>query len=315
MKMNLSGEQEDFRKSCEILGKTYFVITKSPSHKFLINHIVAIALNGILIIPTIVLNTIPIIAILKSYQLRSKPCYFIILVQSVIDLAVGIFGMPLLLVYLASGIGGHSNCVLAILAFRSTTIPIGLSTFTVSALTWERYIAILHPYAYKSQVTKKRLMIYVCFGAVVICSLVILSLHNDNWLLIGATVVEIIIFAFIAFAYTRIYLVVKKLARSENRPHDAAAENVTRMKLFLREIKQAKSCFIVVICFGLLCLVPIAIGFFFFQSFDRYNTPAVMIWVVTLNLLNSSVNSLIFFWTKTMLRNEAAKLTNTMCLH
>jgi hypothetical protein len=45
---------------------------------------------------------------------------------------------------------------------------------------------------------------------------------------------------------------VRKLARSPNQPCGVAAEeNLTRMKLFLQEIKQAKSCFMVVICFFL----------------------------------------------------------------
>ena len=313
VKMNLSGVQEGVEMSCEILGTTYFVTTKLPFDKFLINHIFAIAVNGILIIPTILLNAIPIITILKSSQLNSKPCYFIILIQSVIDLAVGVLGIPLFLVYLASGIGENSNCVLATLVFRTMAFPMGLSTFTVSALTLERYIAILHPFAYKAQVTKKRLFIYVCIGAVVMFSLIIFSFHTGRRY--GGIVVQILIFIFMAFAYTRIYLVVKKLARSDIRPHDAAAENLTRMKLFLREIKQAKSCFIVVICFGLLCFLPSAIVFPISPSFSKYNFLAVSIWTCTLFLLNSSVNSLIFFWTKMMLRKEAAKLTNTMCLH
>ncbi len=315
VKMNLSGEQEGVEMSCEILGTTYSVITKLPSDKFVINHIVATAFNGILIIPTIVLNAIPIITILKSSQLNSKPCYFIILVQSVIDLAVGVLDIPLFLVYLSSGIGGNSNCIAATLALRSTALLIGLSMFTLSALTLERYIAILHPYAYKTQVTKKRLLIFVCIGAVVMFSLIISSFFIRKRFHISTVIVEIIIFFFIAFAYTRIYLVVKKLARSQNRPHDAAAENLTRIKLFLREIKQAKSCFIVVICFGFLCFLPVVIAFPFFQSFDKHTKLAITIWFYTLSLLNSSVNSLIFFWTKTMLRKEAAKLTNTMCLN
>ena len=314
VKMNLSEEQEGFKISCEILGTTYYVVTKLPSYKFVINHIFAIAFNGILIIPTIILNAIPIITILKSSQLKSKPCYFIILVQSFVDLAVGVFGIPLFIFFLASGLRGNANCILATLASRSTTLPIGLSTSTVSALTLERYIAILHPYAYKTQVTKKRLLMFVSFGAVVIISVTIFSLRLRK-LYLGATVIGTLIFFFFVFAYTRIYLVVKKLARRQNRPHDPAAENLTRMKLFLREIKKAKSCFIVVICFGLLSVLPIAIAFPFFQSVDKYNKNAISIWIYTLFLLNSSVNSLIFFWTKTMLRKEAVKLINTMCLH
>ncbi len=104
-----------------------------------------------------------------------------------------------------------------------------------------------------------------------------------------------IIFIFIAFTNTRIYFVVKKLSRSENRPQDATVENLTRMKLFLRELKQAKSCFIVVICFGIFCFLPVTIAFPIYQSFDKYNKPAISIRFCTLGLLNSSVNSLIFF--------------------
>jgi hypothetical protein len=71
----------------------------------------------------------------------------------------------------------------------------------------------------------------------------------------------------IAFVYTRIYLVVRKLAQSQNKSHGAVSKgNLTRMKLFLREIKQAKSCFIVVICFCVLGFLPPTIAVPFFQA-------------------------------------------------
>ncbi len=73
--MNLSEEQEGVEMSWE-MGKTYTVISKLPSDQFLIGHIFAIAVNGILIIPTILLNAIPIITIFRSSQLNRKPCFF-----------------------------------------------------------------------------------------------------------------------------------------------------------------------------------------------------------------------------------------------
>ena len=313
--MNLSEEQKVFEMSCRILGTTHSVITEFPSEKLLINHIFAIALNSLLIIPTILLNAVAIITILKYSQLNNKPCYFIILVQSIIDLAVGVLGIPLILVYLASGIGGVSNCIVASLALRSTFLPYGLSTVTLSALTMERYIAILHPYAYSTRVTKKRLLIYVATGAVVMFSVIIFSLLSLRLLQTFGTVVETLLFFFTAFAYTRIYLVVRKLARSPNqRCGVAEEENLTRMKLFLREIKQAKSCFMIVICFFVLCLFPGAIAFPFFEAFDKYDRLVISIWIFTLNLSNSCANSLIFFWTKTMLRKEALKMLRIMGL-
>jgi hypothetical protein len=101
-------------------------------------------------------------------------------------------------------------------------------------------------------------------------SVIILS-YAIHWLFeIYAMVTQALSFRFIAFVYTRIYLVVRKLAQSQNKPHDAASEeNLTRMKLFLREIKQAKSCFIVVICFCVLGFLPTTIAVPFIQSFDQ----------------------------------------------
>ena len=312
--MNPSDYEDTPGMSCNILGKTHFVITALPSEKLIINYIIAISFNGLLMIPTILLNAVAIITILKSSQLKSKPCFFIILVQSVIDLAVGVLSIPLLIFALASGIGGITNCIAARLAWISTLLPPMLSWVILSAMTLERYIAILHPYAYKTQVTKKRLLIYVGCGGIVPISLFFVFLHNPRLYHICGAASLILIFVFTAFAYTRIYLVVKKLSHSPNRPHDpAAVENTTKVKAFLQKFKHAKSCFMVVVCFGVLCFLPGAITVSFLPTLTPSEKQAVMVWVFTLGMLNSSVNSVIFFWTKTMLRNEAVKTLNTMC--
>ena len=312
--MNQSADEEVFRISCEILGKSNFVIIKLPSEKYVINYILAITFNGILLLPTVLLNAVAILTILRSSQLNSKPCYFIILVQSVIDLAVGIFSIPLLIFFLASGIGGTTNCVAATLALKLTSLPTIISSIALSALTLERYVAILHPYAYSTQVTNKRLLIFVGCGAAAAIFLDILSLYNPRLHHICVMSVAMAIFIFTAFAYTRIYLVVKRLSRSPNTPHDpAAVENKTKTKVLLGEIKYAKSCFMVVVCYAVLCLLPGAITLPFHSALAQYKRQAIVVWIYTLAFLNSSVNSLIFFWTKTTLRNKAIETLKTMC--
>ena len=313
--MNLSLEKESLEMSCDILGTTHFVITKLPSEKLMMNHIFAVAFNAILTIPTILLNAIAAITILKSSQLNNKPCYFIILVQSVIDLAVGVLGIPSFIVFLAGGMGGNSNCLVAILAVKSSVIPYGISTITLSAATLERYIAILHPYVYTSWVTKKRLLIYTVCGVALTLSAIVLSLRNNRLFEIFATVIVTVHFIFTAFAYTRIFLIVKKLVRSSKKLHDAgAAKNLSKMKLLLQEIKQAKSCFLVVICFCALVFLPPAIAVPLFASLDKFDRLAIAVWVGTLGLVNSSANSVIYFWTKKLLRREAVKKLNRISL-
>ena len=150
-----------FSPSCQIRGTTSLLTTKLPSEKLAINHIFAIAFNGILIIPTLLLNDVAVITTLRSSQLNSKSCYFIILLQSMFDIAVGMLGIPLFIYYLSSSVGDISDCFAGSLARCLMRASIEGSSITVTALTLERYIAILHPLTYKTHVTKNRLLKFV----------------------------------------------------------------------------------------------------------------------------------------------------------
>ena len=301
--------KDDFQISCQVFGTTHFQITKLPSEKFVINHIFAIAFDGILIIPTILLNGVAVITILKSSQLNSKPCYFIILLQSTFDLAVGMVGIPLYIYYLANSIGGISNCFAAVLARRLPVAPYGGSAIALTAMTVERYIAILHPYAYKTRVSKKRLLKFIGAGGTVEFLVIIFSFKSISFLQIYLILKVTVVFFITAYVYTRIYLVVKKLARSQKKPHDGNAEkNLTKMKLLLQEIRQARSCFMVVVCYFVLCFLPPTIAIPFSTTLNMHEVIAIRIWIFSFTVLNSVANSMIFFWTKTMLRKEALKV-------
>ena len=308
--MNVTDKQE-FLMSCQILGATHFVATKLPSEKLVINHIFAIAFNGIMIIPTILLNGVAVITILKSSQLNSKLCYYIILLQSMFDLAVGVLGIPLFIFFLANSIGGISDCFAASLARRLMAAPMGGSSMVLTAMTVERYIAILHPYTYRIQVTKQRILKYVGATATVQFLVISLSFAIKPLVQLYAITKVTLIFILTAYVYTRIYLVVKKLACSQKKPHAAAEElNVTKNKLFLQEIRQARSCFIVVICYFMLGFLPPAFATLFSSNSNSFQELLTIVWVVSIIITNSSINSVIFFWTKTMLRKEALKLLN-----
>ena len=93
----------------------------------------------------------------------------------------------------------------------------------------------------------------------------------------------------------------KKLACSQKKPQDAVEKsNITKAKLFLREIRQAKSCFIVVVCFFVLALLQATIATQSFMNTRKIQDLAAAIWIVSIIITNSSVNLVIFFWLKTM---------------
>ena len=237
----------------------------------------------------------------KSSQLKSQVCYFMVLVQSIVDLGVGVLSIPLFIYCLLSPFLDSVDCIFIILAFGSTQIPCGLSIITLSAMTIERYIAVLHPYTYQTKVTKKRILIFVnvCGGGIVLSALFAAS-ARDRGIFRTFSVVAIPRFFFLtAFVYTRIYFAMRKLVRSEQRP--ACESNVdenSRKRKLVRECRHAKSCFLVVICFGIFLLPVTALSPAFFKI-DSIEYKEYVLWCYTSVILNSSVNSVIFFWTKT----------------
>jgi hypothetical protein len=313
---NDSVERNALFASCHFLEKIE-VIVNFPSEKFMINNILVIVVNCILIISTILLNAVSIITILKPSQLKSKPCYFIILIQSFIDLAVGVFAIPLFVTFPASQVNGASNCVAAFLSLRLAFPSVGASRITLSVLTMEIYIAILHPYSYIKLVTKKRILICVASGLVLVSFVASLSILVERLIHYFSSAIILLFFVLTTFSHTKIFLVIRSLStNSQNQPHNhVSKENLKKTKLLLREIRQAKSCFIIVMCF-VVCLFPtvVALLSFAFKLLDRFNAEAIRIWAISFLMSNSSVNSALFFWTKKMLRKEARKVLKTLRL-
>jgi hypothetical protein len=104
---------------------------------------------------------------------------------------------------------------------------------------------------------------------------------------------------------------------SQNKRHSVAVteENLTRKKLFLQEIKQAKSCFLVVMCYFILYFLPVTLAWIVVIKGNQFEVQTFYGWATTLGMLNCSVNSLIFFWTKTILRREAVKMLKSVLNH
>ena len=276
------------------------------------NRILLIAFNVLLMFCTIFLNLLSVVTIRKSSQLKNKLCYFVILVQSAVDFGVGVLSITSFIVFLAIPLPGIRNCVGIGLLFLLEFLPLSLSTVTLSAMTAERYIGVLHPYSYQTSVTKRRISIYV---AVVnsLCLFDYVGLLFTRQATFGhfVTLAFALFFLFMVYAYTRIFFVVKKLDRSARRPNDGEKQDQSRKRRLLREIKHAKSCFIVVNCYG-ICSMPITLTEILTRQ-GRIERGVYVFWFFTLFMLNSSVNSMLFFWTKTLLRTEAWNTLKSLC--
>ena len=298
--MNETGRKIQFLTTCTDTEKIA-IISHFPD-EYERHRIAVVVVCCILFLSTVSLNAISIVTIRKSSQLKSKVCYFPILLQSIVDLGVGVLGVPLFIYYLSSPFVPSVNCFLIILAVRIILVISGLPIITLSAVTLERYIGVLHPYYYKTNVTKKRILIYVCASSLIYCSVV----PYRSLIRIVLTAMVLVFLIFTAFVYTKIYLVIRKLVRSKIRPAGETEESRNAAnRQTIRESRRAKSCFLVVITFALLLIPATLTPAFYTQGTIDFIVYAN--WSFTLLFLNSSINSVIFFWTNTLLRNEAFK--------
>lgn len=303
----MNGSNGDFIQICETaFGRMNKIVVRFPSDLYLISHILVISFNSLLIVPTIMLNAVSVAAIMKSTRLRSKPCYFLVVIQSVVDLIVGAIGIPLFIFYVVSPIVGYSNCTVSFVAAQTFFIPSAVSIITLSAMTVERYIGVLHPYAYTTKVSKGRIVVYECCGCFLIILLFCVSLPLKSVLTYFSSFLILVFFILNAYVYSRIYMVVVKIARSDKvQNRNLRHQDSSKRKTFIDEIKQAKSCFLVLMCF-VVCFLPLALSGIVRPS--GFNYVLYQVWSMTLIMLNSSLNSLIFFWTKKELRVQALRV-------
>ena len=112
----------------------------------------------------IFLNSVVIISLWQSRQLRNKLCYFMILVLSCFDLAVVAIIHPFLI---AATTYYSRDEIIEMFELTRVFISYMLCGFSMTALltlNGERFLALTSPYFHQRSVTKTRL---VCFQAIV----------------------------------------------------------------------------------------------------------------------------------------------------
>ena len=305
--MNRTMEIQRFQIVCRIFKDNFRLILRFPSNKYFINHVIACVFNVLLTLSTLCLNSITILTFWNSSQLRSKVSNFLILVQSCIDLGVGAIGSSLFTFSLLDEIRGTGNCWLRIARGHATVFLTIISMTTLSAMNMERYFGVVHPFFHRDKVTRNRLLVYVILLSSLVVIFFCLSFAFNGIIRYLGVVVIFLYLSSMSFAYTRIYLA--SIASSRTVHAEPSQEERKKKRQFLKDVKLAKTCFLIVAC-SLLCLLPTGISArtSYFLGFDRV---FVVIWAKTFALLNPSLNSAIFFWKNPMLRSEARKtLTN-----
>ena len=299
---------------CLILGYSYFIIEKFPSSKYEVIEVIACVVMCVLTIPVILLNGITVLTIFKRRQLREKVCLFPVLLQSMADLSVGLLTLPLFSYLYLSEVYGSLDCVVSFVCSTLAFMSWGLSLAAVCALTFERYMGVLHPVAHRNYVTKKMFLIYA--GCVLVVTLIIvpLAVVSAIFFYIFSAIYAFVPVVFHTFCYSRIFFSTRKRLRQENCTSSndhlkIGEESTTRVqkRYCLKEIKLAKSCALIVFIFYVFCIPGEVINNYYLQK-DKMIFRVVISWCATALGAHTIFNSLIFFWTRPMLRKEAFKV-------
>ena len=306
-----------FMEKCQIgQGNTLFIIKKYPSEKHVVGQTVYCAVTSLLIIPTVMLNGVSALTITRNAHLKRKLCHFLILIQSFVDMVVGIISLPLYIFNAASELNGAATCAVFVSLDSVASIPLIVSFMASGLLTLERYMCILHPIAHRSYLTKTRnvMAVYCFIVGISVVSGPLLRIVQENVQMILQITLVLILLISNALAYARIYNSVKNLHFAKDTINDCSTprsfpESADKRKS-LRERKLAQSCVLVVIisCF---CYIPVSICYPYFKG-DFVNFRLAMCWCTFVTALASSFNSLVFFWKRPLLREEALKLLRKM---
>ena len=262
----------------------------------------------------IFLNSVVIISLWRSPQLRKKLCYFMILVLSCSDLTVVTIIHPLLIVSTIYFFQGEINeirirlhtdaCIYFVVCFSSL--------FALFTLNVERFLALTRPFFHQASVTKTRLLCFQAFWTVIVVGISPLVYFNSETIvaIFASVTVLSLLFLFIYSNY-KIFIIAKS-KRADERVAATTATDENR-KTRILNLKSISTCSLAVGCF-FCCFCPYII----YTTLDLASRTSLSerkfllfaLWSATFMSLNSTFNCVIFFWRNSILRREGMKTVN-----
>ena len=270
--------------------------------KLLINLIFLSVLNIIFFFSGVVLNTLVIITILKSTQLRKKLCHFTIMALSFCDLLSVVTYNSIFLLNFIIWFNENNELYTKLTTYWNFLhLPASISLCALMVMCIERYIGVYYPIFHKTSVTKTRLLTIL---AVFIFLPTTLTILCTNGLVISSEVALSIFMAifippFIFFNYKLF-----KISRKMRRQNATSPEKRRKIRL-----KNINTCLLTVACLVVSSIpATVYVVFGLVEDSTSKNTRLSSVWSDTTFVMHCSFNSLIFFWKNKVLRDEGIKI-------
>ena len=268
----------------------------------------------------IFLNSVVIISLWRSRQLRRKLCYFMILVLSLFDLAVVTITHPFLIASTIDYYLEELNEIRQVTRQSIFFILYGVSMFALFTLNVERFLALISPYFHQASVTKTRLVYFQALLVIITVGLSPSVYFNMSKLAnsVVALFLLLMLFLFICSNYKLYTIAMSKRVNRRVAPMTAASSTDGRLQKQILNLKNVSTCSLAVGCF-LVCSCPQIIYSALRLTSERpfYDRQVLLfiLWANTFLSMNSTFNCLIFFWRNSILRREGMKIINTLRVH
>ena len=255
-----------------------------------------------------ILNTLVIVSILKSSQLRKKLCHFMIMVLSCFDLVVVITNFPGILFYLISRLRENYDVLPKIILYlHCVNVFFGFSLYALLVMSIERCLGAYYPIFHRTSVTRRRLLTLL---AILLIPHATFNVISTNDIIISRTLC-LIIFTIVVFS-PLMYLNFKlfKISTEVRRRKATSPEKRTTINL-----KSISSCSLAVACLLVLSISASVYIVFDIISQNGQASNVMLLsrfWVITIYTINCTFNSLIFFWRNKVLRTEGIKILKTL---
>ena len=260
------------------------------------------------------LNLLVIVSFWRSsVYLRSKLCYFMIMVLSFFDFLVVITNHPILILRAIVWLKERNDLLAMVQIYgHFSNVFIGFSILALLVMSLERYLGAYYPFFHRTSLTKRRLLTLL---AVLFLATIILGIISMNDLVITYAAVLIIFFLiafppFLFFNY-KLFMISRKVRRDiARRRNNTSSPEISTLHVNLKKIS---TCLLAVGCL-LFMYIPafsfIAVNFV--KKSTSENAKVVHLWAGTLGNGTSTVNCLIFFWKNDVLRREGKKTVKAL---
>ncbi len=262
-----------------------------------LNFIFLSSVNGLFFFIGIFLNSIVIVALLKSNQHLKSLCSFMILVLTCFDLATVVVCHPLIITsaYIWwTGDYDYGNIYHRVKSHSSTLYHFSFRALLVMNI--DRFLAVTYPFFHKQNVTRRRLMALLgVFLVTVLIERVLTYLHFFG--IVCSTVESVFVAALlvaISFVNCKMYSIARGVRRVVTTGVSTSILAVACFVLFSAPL----------LIYSVIHSVP--------EILHEDNSMLFNLWTSMFACINSSVNCVIFFWRDRRLREEGWKVLQSL---